>query len=288
MKIRFLIVIAVFTLFSSCVSLKKYNALKEDCNKKVNLLTEEKIRLQGLNQQLTTSIKYKDENISTLNAQIEDLKIYRNKQLEQVGELTVLSQQANENIKQTLDQLENKDKYIHLLQKARSKADSINLALAINLKSVLKDGIEDEDIDIKVDKTVVFINLSDKMLFQSGKSDLTEKAREVLGKIAKIVETRKDIEIMVEGYTDNVPINTTCIKDNWELSAMRAIAVVRVLQEQYNIDPNKLIAAGRGKYNALADNSTKEGRAKNRRTRIIIMPKLDQFYDLLNPNKIPK
>ena len=197
-----------------------------------------------------------------------------------------MSKAANENMKATLAQMEKKDKYIQLLQQAKSKADSINLALAVNLKSALKDGLDDQDVEIKVDKTVVFINLSDKMLYQSGSSNLTPRAKEVLGKIAKIVESRKDIEIMVEGYTDNKPIATDCIKDNWDLSVKRATSVVRMLQNTYKVDPNKLIAAGRGEYNTLADNNTAEGRATNRRTRIILLPKLDQFYDLMNPNKM--
>ncbi|MEO6038374.1 MAG: flagellar motor protein MotB, partial [Saprospiraceae bacterium] len=210
------------------------------------------------------------------------------KQLTQVGDLTVLSQSANENIKETLAQLQKKDQYIHLLQAAKTKADSINLALSVNLKGALKDGIEDKDVDIKVDKTVVMINLSDKMLFQSGSSNLTPKANEVLGKIAKIVESRPDLEVMVEGYTDNVPIKNNCVTDNWDLSTKRATSVVRVLQKTYNVNPNRLIAAGRSEYNTLANNDTPDGRATNRRTRIIILPKLDQFYDLLNPNLVPK
>jgi chemotaxis protein MotB len=183
----------------------------------------------------------------------------------------------------TLAQLESKDKYILMLQAAKTKADSINLALAVNLKGVLKEGLEDNDVEIKVDKTVVFINLSDKMLYTTGSYTLTSKAKTVLGKIAAIVETRPEVEVMVEGYTDNKSISSSCIADNWDLSVKRATSVVRVLQNDYKIDPNKLIAAGRGQYNALASNDNAEGRATNRRTRIIIMPKLNQFYDLLDP-----
>jgi chemotaxis protein MotB len=204
-----------------------------------------------------------------------------------VGNLTVLSQSASDNIKETLSQLEGKDKYIRLLQAAKTKADSINLALAVNLKTVLKDGIDDKDVDVKVDKTVVFINLSDKMLYQSGSYNLTPKANQVLGKIAAIIESRPDLEVMVEGYTDNVPYNTGVLEDNWDLSVKRSTSVVRALQRDFKINPNRLIAAGRGEYNTLTSNSTEAGRATNRRTRIIILPKLDQFYDLLNPDKVP-
>lgn len=289
-------------LLTSCVSKKKFSAMQtdyegqltkankdlgkcgEDLNSYMGKLTDcekERLRLATLND------TNKDQ-IGSLKDQLADAKSVRDKQLTQVGDLTVLSQSANNNIAETLSQLERKDKYINLLQAARTKADSINLALAVNLKGVLKDGLDDKDIEIKVDKTVVFINLSDKMLYQSGSSTLTPKANEVLGKIAKIVESRPEFEVMVEGYTDNVPMKSSCIEDNWDLSVKRATSVVRVLQKSYGINPDRLIAAGRGEYNTLATNDTAEGRSTNRRTRIIIMPKLNQFYDLLNPSMAKK
>lgn len=301
LKINFIFIACVGLLLTSCVTNKKYQELQasmqqeldlanqqlgkcgEDLNKYMNQLgacDQEKARLN-------TSLKLREEQIQDLRAQVEDFKNTRDKQLSQVGDLTVLSQSANENIKETLSQLQKKDKYIQLLQAAKSKADSINLALAVNLKGVLQEGIEDKDVEIKVDKTVVFINLSDKMLYQSGSSNLTPRANEVLGKIAQIIKSRPELEVMVEGYTDNVPIKNSCIADNWDLSVKRSTSVIRVLQNTYNIDPNRLIAAGRGEYNTLASNATAEGRATNRRTRIIILPKLDQFYDLLNPTNIP-
>ena len=301
-NLNLLLILALGLMVSSCVTKKKFTAMQTDLNSQLDLANKQlgecgeqlnsymnklstcendKTRLRGELSMAKNSLALREE-------QIQDLKAQRDKQVSQVGDLTVLSQSANDNIKQTLQQLEQKDKYIHLLQAARSKADSINLALAVNLKSVLKDGIEDDDVEIKVDKTVVFINLSDKMLFQSGSYNLTDRAQVVLGKIAKIVESRPDVEVMVEGYTDNIPIKNNCIDDNWDLSVKRATSVVRVLQSRYGINPNKLIAAGRGEYNALASNNTAEGRATNRRTRIIIMPKLDQFYDLLNPNAAPE
>jgi chemotaxis protein MotB len=248
--------------------------------------TEKNSLANDLNLQNKTLV-LKEEQIISLRDQLADVKSQRDRQLTQVGDLTVLSQSANENIKETLSQLEKKDKYIRLLQEAKSKADSINLALAVNLKSVLKDGIEDKDVEVKVDKTVVFINLSDKMLYQSGSAILTPRAKEVLDKIAQIIASRPDLEVMVEGYTDNVPINNSCITDNWDLSVKRATTVVRTLQKDFGVDPNKLIAAGRGEYNVLASNATADGRAMNRRTRIIILPKLNQFYDLLNPGNMP-
>lgn len=273
---------AVLILMASC-NKKQITVLQTD----LSASQKEVSQLKSDLNECRSDLKLSQQQAESLKEQLADCKAQRDKQLTQVGDLTVLSQSANENIKQTLQQLERKDKYIQLLQAARTKADSINLALAVNLKSVLKEGIEDQDVEIKVDKTVVFINLSDKMLFRTGSHKLTDRAKEVLGKIAQIIQSREGIEVMVEGYTDNVPIKTDCIEDNWDLSVKRATSVIRVLQDDYKVDPNKLIAAGRGEYNVLASNETPEGRSTNRRTRIIILPKLDQFYDLLNPNNVP-
>lgn len=301
LRINFLILLIFSISGTSCISKKKlaqiqsthkeelavasqtadrYAGELNDCMQKLRACDQEKLLLES-------EVGNKERLISEKDAQINDLKNSRDKQMDQVGDLTVLTQSANDNIKETLDQLEKKDGYINLLQNAKSKADSINLALAVNLKSVLRDGIQDQDIDIKVDKTVVFINLSDKMLYTSGSSRLTSKANEVLGKIAKIVQAKPDFEVMVEGYTDNVPMRSSCVEDNWDLSVKRATSVVRALQNQHGIDPNRLIAAGRGEYNTLASNDTAEGRSTNRRTRIIILPKLNQFYDLLAPADLP-
>lgn len=303
MNSKIILCLLVFGLsFASCgVSKKKYAALEleldsankdlgrigEDLNRmlaKLEKCEKEKSLLKGDQKELAI----RNEQIKDLKAQIADLKKQRDTQVTQVGDLTVLSQSANENIKETLKQLDGKDKYIQMVQAARTKTDSINLALAVNLKGVLSQGIADNDIDVKVDKTVVFVNLSDKMLYQSGSSRLTARANEVLGKVAEIIKSRPDLEVMVEGYTDNIPISNDCLSDNWDLSVQRATSVVRLLQKSHGIDPNRLIAAGRGEYNTLADNNTAEGRSINRRTRIIILPKLDQFYDLLNPTMVPE
>jgi len=290
---------------TSCVTKKKYNAMQNQYRTELDVanssLAKYGRQLNELMSQLSVceaekaaarnesqiTIRLREEQIADLRAQIADCLAQRDKQVSQVGNLTVLSQSASDNIRETLAQLERKDKYIHLLQAAKTRADSINLALAVNLKTVLKDGIDDKDVDVKVDKTVVFINLSDKMLYQSGSYNLTPRANEVLGKIAAIIESRPELEVMVEGYTDNVPYKSGVLEDNWDLSVKRSTSVVRALQREFKINPNRLIAAGRGEYNALATNSTEEGRATNRRTRIIILPKLDQFYDLLNPNMVP-
>jgi chemotaxis protein MotB len=295
---KFLLFLGVVFFFTSCVSKKKFAGLqseltvtKADLEKRGEMINDfknklvtceqEKERMASTNKATMVS---REEQMRDLRAQISDLQKVRDTQMQQVGGLTVLNQSASENINKTLAQLEKKDKYINLLQAAKSKADSMNLALAVNLKSVLKEGLDDQDIEIKVDKTVVMVNLSDKMLFTSGSYKISPKAYEVLEKVALLLKSRSDLEMMVEGYTDNVSIDTDCIDDNWDLSVKRATSVVRTLQTKFGVDPNKLIAAGRGEYNSLTSNATAEGRSINRRTRIILMPKLDQFYDLLNPD----
>ncbi len=292
-------------LMTSCIPKTQFESLQSDydvanqqlgeCGEKLNdymsqiaACEREKEKLKGDLRAAEARANTQNEQITDLREQIGDIRGQRDKQVEQVGDLTVLSQSASENIKETLAQLQQKDKYINLIQAAKTKADSINLALAVNLTQVLQNGIEDKDVEIKVDKTVVYINLSDKMLYTSGSATITSRADEVLAKIAKIVKSRPGVDVMVEGYTDNVPITNSCISDNWDLSVKRATSVVRALQTKHAIDPNRLIAAGRGQYNALASNDTAEGRSTNRRTRIIILPKLDQFYDLLDPSKAPE
>jgi chemotaxis protein MotB len=305
MRSLFSSLLILCVLSTSCVTKKKFGALQAEYNatkaemaktdgiiakhvKENAACNRERETLQSEMKGVQSTLKAREEQIVDLRGQLDDCKRQRDNTATQVGSLTVLSQSANDNIKETLQQLEKKDKYIHLLQAAKTKADSINLALAVNLKGVLSEGIDDKDVEVKVDKTVVFVNLSDKMLYQTGSANITPKASDVLGKIAKIIESRPDLEIMVEGYTDNVPIKTSCLDDNWDLSVKRATSVVRVLQTVYKVDPNRIIAAGRGQYNPLAANDTESNRAINRRTRIIILPKLDQFYDLLNPNLAPK
>ncbi len=302
MKKLTILLLVVTIAASSCSSKKKLTDMQlrlDEANKEVGMMGEElmttNLRLdnclkekQRLLDDAVKSQDNKQEKIDDLRAQIDDLKKMRDKQLSSVDDLTKLSQSATENIKETLQQLENKDKYINLLRAVKTRTDSINLALAINLKGVLSQGISDQDVEIRVDKTVVFVNLSDKMLFQSGSSNINPGAKTVLGKIAAIIKSRPNLEVMVEGYTDNVPMRSSCVTDNWDLSVKRATSVVRVLQKDYNIDPNRLIAAGRGEYNTLTSNDTPAGRSINRRTRIIILPKLNEFYDLLNPDKVPE
>jgi len=302
-KNTFILFIALISLaLSSCVSKKKFTDLlemKQEELFKTNKELDDCIKKNGVDKQaiadMTKDVNQKqgmldakEELVSTLKAQIADLQKTRDSQLNRVGDLTALSKTANDNITNTLKQLEGKDQYISMLQRAKTKADSMNLALAVNLKQNLAEGINDSDIEVSVDKTVVFINLSDKMLYRSGSAKISNDAEDVLAKIASIIVERPDLEVMVEGYTDDKSISTDCMEDNWDLSAKRATSVVRALETKYGVNPSRLIAAGRGETNPVADNATKEGRTKNRRTRIVLMPQLDQFYDLLAPSNMPK
>jgi chemotaxis protein MotB len=201
--------------------------------------------------------------------------------LKQVENLTVLTQSSTEGINNVIAQLSEKDKYINGVRDAMTQKDSLNLAIKFHLTKNLTEGIQDEDIEVNVEKTVVFISISDKLLFKSGSYNVTENAYTVLEKIAKVINDQPEMEVMIEGHTDNSPIKRTIIQDNWDLSALRATAITRILQYKFGVVPNRLIAAARSQYVPLTDNDTAENRAKNRRTKIIIMPKLNQFFDLL-------
>ena len=277
MKKIFVVVFAISLALSSCVSQKKYTDLEDSFNSKSKELVDTKADLM--------KCRIEAEKVSALNQQIKDLKKDKEKTLEYVDNLTVLSKSASNNIKETLAQMGKKDEYIHVIQQAMNRKDSINLALGFKLKSVLKDGFNDKDIQVNVEKTVVYISIADKLLFKSGSATISSAAKNILGKVAEVVNAQPNVEVMVEGYTDNKPISTAGIKDNWDLSVKRSTAVVRVLQNDYNIEPSRLIAAGRSEYKPLESNDTVEGRARNRRTRIILMPKLDQFFKILE-NKV--
>ncbi len=270
MKKLLFITITMSVLLSSCVSTKKYTDLEGQYGKTKQDLVDAKADLQ--------SCLVEKDHLASLN---ELLKEDKARSLQQVENLTVLTQSSSDNIKEIITQLSEKDKYINGIRDAMTKKDSINLALAFQLKRDLASGIQDEDIQIEVEKTVVYISIADKMLFKSGSAVVSDRAKEVLGKVATVVNSKPEMEVQVEGYTDNVSINTKCMKDNWDLSVARATAVVRVLQNDYAVAPGRLIAAGRSEYVPLASNDTPDGRSTNRRTRIVILPKLDQFFDIL-------
>ena len=215
-----------------------------------------------------------------LYKEIAFLKENNSQMINQLKDLSVISSSQAESIKKSLENIGSKDIYIQDLQKAISRKDSLNMALVMNLKGALND-INDTDIEIKVEKSAVFISISDKMLFKTGSYDVNDKAMTVLGKVAQVLNSRPEIEFLVEGHTDNVPMKNNCIADNWDLSTKRATAVVRLLQGQFKIDPRRMSAAGRGEYLPVAANADAAGKSLNRRTRIVILPQLDQFFKLL-------
>jgi chemotaxis protein MotB len=262
-------------VLSSCVSQKKYTEMEDNYNKKSQELVDTKAELMKCRIE-------SEARIAAFEQQVQDLQEDKKKTLEYVDNLTVLSQSASESIKETVAQMGKKDEYIQHVQRAMTRKDSINLAIGFKLKSVLKEGFNDEDIQVDVEKTVVYISIADKLLFKSGSYVISNRAKEVLSKVAEVVTAQPDLEVMIEGYTDNKKvISNASIKDNWDLSVKRATSVVRVLQEDFDIPPTRLIAAGRSEYLPLESNDTVEGRARNRRTRIVLMPKLEQFFELL-------
>ncbi len=267
----------------SCVSKK---VLKTEQAKYIDLQTqygEVQSQLKNCNDITMENAKKKAEleaQINALKKQVDYLTANNNQALKQLENLSVISSSQAESIKKSLDNIGSKDAYIQGLQTALNQKDSLNLVLVTNLKGAIGN-MDDKDINIKVDKGVVFIDISDKLLFKSGKYEVTDQAKTVLGKVALVLKNQPDMEYMVEGHTDNVPFKNAVLLDNLDLSVKRATSVVRILKDQYGINPAQLTAAGRGEYLPIADNSTPEGKMANRRTRIIIMPKLDQFFKLL-------
>ena len=264
-------------LVSSCVSKKEYAAL-EIRNKQTE---KELVDVKANLQKCLVEKEKEDAQVFALKEQVKYLKQDKKTALKQVENLTVLTQSSSDNIKSVISQLSEKDKYINGIRKAMTQKDSINLAIKYHLTKNLTDGIQDEDIEVNVEKTVVFISISDKLLFKSGSYNVTDKAYNVLEKIAKVIKGQPEMEVMIEGHTDSKPIKTEFLQDNWDLSAKRATSITRILQYKYGVKPERLIAAGRSQYVPLAPNDTAENMSKNRRTKIIIMPKLNQFFDLL-------
>ena len=278
MKKGFLL-LALTALLASCASTKELEAVKAAHEK----TKEELLATQtNLTKCLVEKERFQEKSV-LLETTIDDLRKDKKETLKQVGDLTVLTQGANDNIKETLSQLSKKDKYINKIRAAASKKDSLNLVVAFHLKKELQDGIDDEDIEVNVEKTVVFISISDKLLFKSGSYTITDSASKVLQKVATVVNGQPEMDVMIEGHTDDTPVsNNSSIKDNWDLSVKRSTAIVRELQSKYDVAPSRLIAAGRSSYLPLVENNSLENKAKNRRTKIIILPRLNQFFDLLD------
>ena len=273
-KILILAAILPFAL-SSCVSKKKFSMLEAKEKATQDLLNSATVKL---NMCLSEKEKL-NADYSNLASQLEYLKKTNSDLLSFSKEMTVLSAKGAENLEKSLESLKEKDLKITRLQDALTKKDSVTLALVTSLKREV--GMDDPDININVEKGVVMISIADNLLFKSGSYEVNTKAKNVLAKVAKVINSKPDFECMVEGHTDNVPFKSEVLLDNWDLSVKRSTAIVRVLQNDLGVNPKQLIPAGRSSYVPLLDNSTPANKAKNRRTRIIIMPKIDQFYDML-------
>ncbi|MFD1629507.1 OmpA/MotB family protein [Pseudopedobacter beijingensis] len=270
-------IIAAALLTQSCVSNKKYNELQSKYN-------DLESRSRALNQDFQTSqqglsgstsrVKSLEEQIASEKANSEALQRALNKCLSS-------SSQGNMNISKLVDEINASNKYIQHLVNTKNKSDSLNLVLTNNLtRSLSREELR--DVDVQVLKGVVYISLSDNMLYKSGSYEISDRADEILGKIAKIINDYKGYGVLIEGNTDNVPISQTNIRNNWDLSALRASSVVQSLQSKYGVDPKRLTAGGRGEYNPIASNATEAGKMKNRRTQVIITPELNQFMDLID------
>ena len=275
---------AAAVAMSSCVSKKKYAELET----RYSAIQGDYKTLQGDYQSTRESLiecNAESRNLQTqLNAALkanEGLKSGLSSLKGTLDQSMSQNMQSSTNIAKLVDEINASNKYIKQLVDAKSKSDSLNIALTNKLTRSLTTS-ELKDVDVKVLKGVVYISLADNMLFKSGSYEISSAARETLDKIAKIIKDYSDYDVLVEGNTDNVPISKTNIRNNWDLSALRASSVVQYLQDECGVNPSRLSAAGRGEYNPLTDNDSELGRQRNRRTEIIITPKLDQFLDLID------
>lgn len=273
----FLPLIAVALIITSaCVSTKKFTDLQASYD-------DLKAKSSDLNRKYLISeqsLNYRTGQVANLEDQIKSERQNAKALQEALNKCLSSSNQGSVNISKLVDEINSSNKYIQQLVNAKSKSDSLNMVLTNNLTRSLSQS-EIQDVDVKVLKGVVYISLADNMLYNSGSFTVSGKASETLGKIAKIIKDYRDYDVLIEGNTDNVPIKMANIRNNWDLSTLRASSVVQVLQNTYQVDPKRLTAGGRGEYNPIASNATPEGKAKNRRTQIIITPKLDQFMDLI-------
>ncbi len=261
--------LVVFLASTSCGTKKKIAELEAKNKECQDLLNSTTVKLN-------LCLSEKDQ----LSNQVDFLKKNNSELINNMGNMTTLSAQGAQNIEKALETIKEKDLKITRMQDALTKKDSVTLALVTSLKSSV--GISDPDIEVNVEKGVVFISIADKLLFKSGSYMVSDKAKEVLAKVAKVVNDKPTFECMVEGHTDNVPFTGNAILlDNWDLSVKRSTAIIRVLTKELKVNPAQLIAAGRADYIPLVENNTAENRSKNRRTRIVVLPKIDEFYDMI-------
>lgn len=292
---KLLLVLALMPFFFSCSSKKKLAELQSRLTElqtnsdqalakaKANLVDCQSLTasLQGEIKKRDFDLEAKNNQLKSVQEQLDYMKKTNTNLLDRLSDLSVINKSGAESIRKSLEALNDQGKYIKDLNSSMQRKDSINLSLVMNLKRSLAD-INDEDVTVEVKKGVVYISISDKLMFASGSAVVNSKAEAVLAKVAKVVNDHKDLDILVEGHTDAVPISTDCIKDNWDLSAKRATSVVRLLQTKFLVDPSRMTAGGRGEFEPQSENSSQIGRKLNRRTEIIVTPKLDQFFNLLS------
>jgi len=280
--IPLLLVVAVMA--QSCVSTKKYQQLQSSYNQ----LDSNTRNLNGKYLLSEKNVAVLSNRVTSLEEQLASEKANSRSLQDALNKALNASSQGNVNVSKLVDEINSSNKYIQQLVNAKNKSDSLNMVLTNNLTRSLSQQ-EMKDVDVQVLKGVVYISLSDNMLYKSGSYEMSDKAGATLSKIAKIITDYNNYDVLIEGNTDNVPISAKNIRNNWDLSALRASSVVQALQNTYNVDPKRLTAGGRGEYNPISDNSTEAGKIKNRRTQIIITPKLDQFMDLIGkaPEKKP-
>lgn len=262
---------------TSCVTNKKYSELQgkyDELQSSYNSTREELINCNADTRSLQQQLQAAQQSNGELKQGMAELKNTLDKSMD-------ANAQGSVNIAKLVDEINASNKYIKQLVDAKSKSDSLNIALTNKLTRSLSTD-ELKEVDVKVLKGVVYISLADNMLFKTGSYEINDRAMETLSKIAKIIKDYKDYDVLVEGNTDNVPISRPNIRNNWDLSDLRASSVVQVLQNDFGIDPKRMTAAGRGEYNPIASNDSELGRQRNRRTEIIITPKLDQFLDLID------
>ena len=266
---KIVVALSVLVLLTSCVTKKKYTALEAKNKETQDLLNTCTVKLNSCL-----------EEKAGLKASVEGLKEHNQTLISQSKDMAILSTKGAENIEKALESIKEKDLKITRMQDALTKKDSVTLAVVTSLKASV--GISDPDIEINVEKGVVFISIADKLLFKSGSYDVTDKAKGVLAKVAKVVNDKPTFECMVEGHTDDDSFKANPVLiDNWDLSVKRSTAIIRVLTKDLGVNPAQLIAAGRSSFIPLVPNDSAANKAKNRRTRIVVLPKIDEFYGMI-------
>ena len=273
MKRTIAVTVLAASMLTSCVSKKKYVALEGELNDTRSSLQKTRVEKEEIEAKYARI----EARVADYNAKINSLKESNDAKMD-MNDLTVMSNNTKAQMRNTIAKIDPEK-----VKGAKTLEDSINLAVSYNLKQNISEGADAEDIDITVDKTVVMINVSDKLLFGTGSYRVSNKAEPLLQKLAEVINSEPAMEVMVEGHTDDRKmVQDSYLKDNWDLSVRRATSIVRLLQNKYNVAPEKLIAAGRSSYSPLVENSNKDNMAKNRRTRIVIIPNLDKFFAMMD------